>query len=106
MLLQRGCIFPAHKQLPADLGTGGGEISSLSHVHPSSIHGCGVQTPTGVDGKELLQLVTISKQVHSRDVQGTGSAVAFLENPSLGRKKVIRELQKAQEAQLAKEVTS
>ena len=39
-------------------------------------------------------------------LQEAGSAVAFPENPPLGRKKVIRELQKAQEAQLVSKAAS
>ena len=37
-----------------NLGAGGGEPSSLPHDHLRSNHGCGVQAPTAVGGKELL----------------------------------------------------
>ena len=53
-------------ELPADLGAGGGELRSLPRVHPRSNHGYGVQAPTAVGGKELLQFASISKQDPSR----------------------------------------
>ena len=74
------------------LGAGGSEPGSLPHNHPRSNHGCGVQAPTAVGRKELLQFVTVSKQIHHE----AGSAAAFPENPPMSWKKVIRELQKAQ----------
>ena len=41
-------------ELPANLGAGGGELSSLPRDHPRSNHGHGVPAPTTVGGEKLL----------------------------------------------------
>ena len=41
-------------ELPADLGVGGGELSSLPRDHLRSNHGHGVPAPTTVGGEKLL----------------------------------------------------
>ena len=80
----------------------GGELSSLPRDHPRPNHSHGVPAPTTEAKKSSFSLLPSANKI----LQEAGSEVAFPENPPLGQKKLISELQKAQVAQLVSNAAS